>query len=385
MTAPNLNSFLSAFAYPILKEAGYERKGREFRLVGPRGRQAYLGFYPDILHDSVGFVASYGVTTLLHRKWLESAGIFGRPWLGPSETLLRVQEYAPEWVDKNTTPDVNAYRWSYSDEQSTASIGAILAARLREQILPRLSSWFDAHRLAEAALGGDYSWIRRFMPAELTAAVALAEEGPSNRIDELLAQAADRDRAGLGDWIKTQVLVDAYPRTREADTSQSATTPLGPEKAIQSLSALDYPSRTKSPRSDVTVANEVLTTGAPWPEEWGKGRSTDQYFLVTPGDSPLVMKAVLVAASRMWCIDDQGHETSAQDAHGDLGHETPGYVAVHQTSIGLYLFVDTEGEVSALQAEAMLAALVQELGSCGVATRIGVPPASLEVGERLGP
>jgi len=173
--------------------------------VNTRGWEAHLGFYPNALPDSMGVVVIYGMATPLHLRWCRDRGLAADPWVGQSQTLLRVQAYAPGWVDKDATPDVDPYRWSFSDDRSAADLGEALAARLREEILPRLQAWFDADALAAAALTGDIYWLRRFMPRELTAAMALAEDGASARIEELLSQAAARDRAGIGDWIREQL------------------------------------------------------------------------------------------------------------------------------------------------------------------------------------
>jgi hypothetical protein len=385
VNASTLTNFLSAFAYPVVKSAGFERKGREFRLVDEKGSQAYIGFYPDMLDESAGFAVIYGVAAPLHLEWLRDTGRAVRPWLGPSETLLRVQAYSPDWVDRWTTPDVDPYRWSFSDEQSAQAVGKLLADRLSDEVLPRLRSWFDPNNLAAAALTGDPAWMRRFMPPELTAAMALAQEGPSARIDELLAQAAERDRARTGDWIRERLRANRRGSTLPDESLLAAVPPTSGTTGVASFVQARSENDDGEPPVEVAVEDGVLNHGDPWPEDWGDGRSTDAYFLITPHGNSAVADAVLAAAGRIWDIDEQGREGPVQDDLGDVERSCPKHVAVFETPVGLYLYVDTEGELPAVQGRVMLDVLVQELSACGVPTRVGLPPADVEVGARIGP
>lgn len=196
------DEFLSTYAAPVLKQAGFRRLRREFALDGPRGFTGVVGFYPDALPESMGFSFQYGVVTpsLIDRH--RAVGVPIPSWLSPSEALLMVQVFAPDWQRKYFDP----YRWALGDVAVNDQLASELRAALTGEVIPNIQRWFDPRELAAAI---EPHQPGRFPAGKSAAAVAMAlcEAGLSIDLDRALARLPQDDAARI--WIEARL---AAPR-----------------------------------------------------------------------------------------------------------------------------------------------------------------------------
>jgi hypothetical protein len=184
---------------PVLKQAGFRRRGREFILDGPSGPLGAVGFYPNALPESMGFFLQYGIVTPAMLEMSVENGVPIPKWLSPSEALLMVQVFAPSHQRDWLSP----YRWRMGDEAHIEHLGKELHSVLTGEVIPNIRLWFDPKELAGAMEPHRPGRFPRMAPPTRAPAMALLEAGPSEDLDRALARLADDDPVRR--WIEARL------------------------------------------------------------------------------------------------------------------------------------------------------------------------------------
>jgi hypothetical protein len=116
--------------------------------------------------------------------------------------------------------------------------------------------------------------------------------------------------------------------------------------------------------------------GEPWTEYTGGGEEgweTDPSFLVTSPDPARAAQAFEAASIRFMCVNDSGQEFPPDEVDAANGY-FPNYTTdVLLTPRGLYVGVDTKGELSRKMGQKMLDILVEEMRRVDVSAQIFAP------------
>ena len=143
MSIRDVDSFIRRYATPILKNAGYRRRGRRYMIDGPRGRQAIIHCDPQVDADWTALELAYGVTTPAHRQFRESRGIPDEPWPYANYALVHSRLFSPEFARTGAPGPVLPATWVLGDAEHTAQVGAAFAEGLEREVLPQIKAWFD--------------------------------------------------------------------------------------------------------------------------------------------------------------------------------------------------------------------------------------------------
>jgi hypothetical protein len=143
-----VDEFLRAYVHPVLKAAGFRRKGRELSIIGPDGRIGFVHITSYNLPQAPGFYCAYGMVTPAHLAWWEGRGVSSSsgPLLGLA--LVMVQLLAPD-PERSLGSAGSHDWWGLYRDSDLADMGERIGANLRDQVIPDLNSWFDPAALAD--------------------------------------------------------------------------------------------------------------------------------------------------------------------------------------------------------------------------------------------
>ncbi|WP_426562463.1 hypothetical protein ACPPVT_17450 [Angustibacter sp. McL0619] len=182
---------------PVLKDAGFKRKGRAFWLASPSGDYAVVAVsaFKLAVHDAEFFV-DFAVTP---KAYLDFVNRNGDAQGAPGGL----------WTDRLQVPGKQTIamrdHWSFDlDDDAT---GEQLTTLLR-QVVPSLIRLLDRRNLLayvrEPSTRMQEIWIR---PREAAVALLLADDGPSAELEQLVGGLAQDDRhAELVAFIRRRVV-----------------------------------------------------------------------------------------------------------------------------------------------------------------------------------
>jgi hypothetical protein len=197
-----LDSFLRDQAFELLESAGFLRRGRDFAQTGPGGKVAVVGFYPDDIgvEGEVGFIVQYGLVSPSHLARRQSKGRPTPTWPSPSDALLMVQAMSPDPLQHDGSPSSRPARWVFDARTDAEALGGHLRATLSNEVIPTLRSWYDAETLADAILQRPEGTFIMMSPVGRAVAVALLDDGPSERLTHALKELPEQDPVRT--WIE---------------------------------------------------------------------------------------------------------------------------------------------------------------------------------------
>lgn len=196
-----LGAFLRTHAFPLLEDAGFARRGRELVHEGPGGKRGVVGFYShDTGDDDLGFIVQYGLVSPSCLSRRAAKGRAAPRWLSPSDALLMVQAMTPDPLQHDGSPESRPFRWTFRDREESVVLGRHLDATVRKEVIPTLRSWYDTETLANAILERREGAFILMSPPARAAAVALLDDGPSARLDRVLAELPQDDP--VRQWVE---------------------------------------------------------------------------------------------------------------------------------------------------------------------------------------
>jgi hypothetical protein len=200
MTTHPLNELISTRATPVLKGAGFRKKGRFFNSNGQRATVGVIEFWNERLPTYNGFFLQYGIVVPEHRLLKEKLGFPPPSWFNTGHTLLSSHILSPEPDERSVLPQC----WVLGDEERNRRLGLELEAVLRNVVIPDITNWADplvlADRIEERRLG-DFPGLG---PYQRASAVALLGAGPSRRLDNSLRALPEDDEIRL--WIEEKLV-----------------------------------------------------------------------------------------------------------------------------------------------------------------------------------
>ena len=195
-----LDVFLRDHVRPLLKEKGFSKKGRDFRLVAASGDVAFISFRPWKLglYD-VEFLATGGMLPRLWIEWrVDTYGLADGSTVSP---ILEKRVLSPYPYLESVNPHTETWLLNAND---TERIDAFLS-RL-SSLCEELSLLLDRQNLISVARDSATS-VQIFRVArERVLAVLLVDEGPSPELDEALRALEARDPNDIvASWVRSRL------------------------------------------------------------------------------------------------------------------------------------------------------------------------------------
>jgi hypothetical protein len=213
-----LDTMLRSYVTPVLKEAGYTKAGRIYRLAAKNGDYAIFDLYTteNVASDKIGFGARFGIAPRTMVAWhrRDAGDPFDRP-PGIENELLIIELIPPE---ESSYPLSYEQMFGSNWRLDAADEGRACGEALRAAVIntvPLIRSLLDRNALlaeirkptlrsiAQPELNTDHPcvWARLgIQPREAAEIIVLLEDGPLAEIQDLLP-AAERP-FGTWDWAR---------------------------------------------------------------------------------------------------------------------------------------------------------------------------------------
>ena len=219
-----LDVMLRQYVAPVLKEAGYGKAGRTYRLAADNGDYALFNAYttenvaPTMLGFGARFVLAPRSIVAWHRR--DSADPFAKP-AGMENALVMVELIAP---DEQSFPmpyeQMFGNNWRFDLADDGRACGEALRADLVE-VIPLIDRLLDRTALLEEIrhpslrsipqpdLDTPYPgvWtVVNIHPRASAEILLLLEDGPIQEVERLLpASERDSPSGQFGDWVREQL------------------------------------------------------------------------------------------------------------------------------------------------------------------------------------
>ena len=182
-----LDALIRKYVAPVMKEAGFRRKGLEFRLSN--GDSAILGFSRDVVDlDSTVFLVDIFAIPKEYWEWQNrhevDAGIPDRGDAMARGSLIPPREVA-------YSPDEQMpfrARWAFSDVNSEEACGLALADELRTNAIPRLRGFLRRENLLLEMRDPDSDLGKR-MTSRMREIILQLDSGDVQEVYSLLLEA----------------------------------------------------------------------------------------------------------------------------------------------------------------------------------------------------
>ena len=162
---PTIAQLVAVEVAPLMKDAGFRRRGSEFTLDGPDGLAGVVSLRADNrgADGLLGVSLAYGVVTPALREYRASKGAAPFPFPSVDEALVWKEVRHPFHVVDRENTFLFPFRWALPDGQS-ARLGALLRRALVEEVIPGVRALFDTEvQVRMLHLPPDTGW-RGFEP-----------------------------------------------------------------------------------------------------------------------------------------------------------------------------------------------------------------------------
>lgn len=205
-----LDEVLKEYVTPLLAAAGFVKKGRTYRLRNDRNDYAIVHVATSSrIGDAQGFRIMWGISPEPSRRIRAFGfGVDFDPSAVPDwgESQLEMPIPAPEGSLMGEVAPLHFDDLFGLTPERRASIGEVLAAIVRDQIVPGAARLLDRQVLAEHILEYRDSEVLRSHSRPAAKALILLDDAPTSEILELVEQAeSEGARPVLTDWIRAQV------------------------------------------------------------------------------------------------------------------------------------------------------------------------------------
>jgi hypothetical protein len=198
-----VDEFLRQAAFPLAKDAGFRRRGRELALPRPGGGWGVVLFHPGPSAEGPGFEFSYGMVGASRLAWWQDRGSARSPWPWPTMALFMVQAYTPDPLQHTGSPGSQPYRWALHPDGDDRLLHEQLRATLCNEVIPNLKAWCDPETLADALVEQHPNRTRLLHPLPRAVAMALLDGGPSARLTEALGELPEDD--DVRQWMEARL------------------------------------------------------------------------------------------------------------------------------------------------------------------------------------
>jgi hypothetical protein len=220
-----LDRMLRTYVMPVLREAGFSKRGRTYRFTAANGDQAEVDIEAFALRGGrVRFAVSYGVGPSPLTGWLlrieDPDELPDRPYTMWRDSLSVPGRNARQPAARDAAGDLlphDEFAFAADDPAEEAACGTSVAELLQTTVVPVLMRMLDRATLLAtiqdpATPPGQLGASDRLAPLML-----LADEGPSHNLDEGLRPIeAEGDPLGFVAWARGWAAHRAA-----ADTSRS--------------------------------------------------------------------------------------------------------------------------------------------------------------------
>lgn len=195
-----LDVFLRDHVRPLLKEKGFSKKGRDFRLVAPNGDMALVNFLAWRMdYCEVEFIVDVGILVSSHVEWQkemldsEESSIANALWW----TRLR----SPFAYRETQFLPTDTWVLNFDDEERISFFLAELAS-----LADRLRAMIDRHHLI-SVVRDPATEIQQLRPSrEHALALLLVDEGTSRELEEALRALESQNPADdVASWIRARL------------------------------------------------------------------------------------------------------------------------------------------------------------------------------------
>lgn len=213
---PTAARFVATEIAPLMKSAGFRRRGSEFALAGPEDQIGVVAVRPNNrgADGLLGLSLSYGVVVPALRSYREFLGV--RPFSFPAvdEALVWKEVRHPFEVVPGENTYFFPFRWALPDEQA-ARMGELMRRALEEEVIPGVRELFDTEVQVKMLRLSPESGVRGFesTAGEVLARLRYGVDHPSIRAAIARLNAFDV----FGRWLQTQLSVE----TTEAHGAES--------------------------------------------------------------------------------------------------------------------------------------------------------------------
>ncbi|MFF0450276.1 hypothetical protein ACFYT4_28490 [Streptomyces sp. NPDC004609] len=195
-----LDLLVKQYVAPVMRDAGFKRSGRTFRLVADNGDQAVLGFARQHIDpDADVFDVGYRIVPAPYWEWInrqhwESGEV--RPPLAFSGGVMSGDVIPPPQAAREPGHEVPFFRsrWALREDNSRVC-GEALATALRDDAVPQMAHLLDRTRLLQECRNPSLLAVR-LVPLTRVEILLRVDDAPREEIEALLA---DVQPAGPGD------------------------------------------------------------------------------------------------------------------------------------------------------------------------------------------
>ena len=202
-----LDVFLRDHVRAPLKDKGFSKKGRDFRLVGPAGDVAVVNFFSRRLgYGDVEFILDAGIILLPHIDWLESV-LGGEGGSGASvgsveSALWWTRLKSPyTYVPSPVVPYTDTWVFDLDDSDRVSFFLGEL-----NSLVDRLRVLVDRQNLISMVRDPATEVQQLRSSREHALAFLLVDEGPSRELDEILRVLESKDPSDdVASWVRARL------------------------------------------------------------------------------------------------------------------------------------------------------------------------------------
>ncbi|MEU6405234.1 hypothetical protein [Streptomyces sp. NPDC046985] len=199
-----LDMLIRQYAAPVMKAAGFTKKGRKFRLTAPNGDCALLEFDthavdPEkFVFDVTFFMVPLSHWEFTYRQYRQSDEMHAPDASG---ALARCPVMPPPdvawWPDEGMP---FRSRWAFSEPETRDVCGQRLARVLADEAIPRVVRLLDRRALLEEILTAPDGDLMRIRSRRMTEIILRIDDDPVADLTALL------DGTEVNDWDKPIII-----------------------------------------------------------------------------------------------------------------------------------------------------------------------------------
>lgn len=198
-----VDTVIGRYVTPVMKPAGFRKKGRSYRLTGDNGDLIIVEF--DVRSEPGVFAVDFVMVPLSRWDWLNRNDL-GLSAPGAGAGVVRCDIVPPQHVaHRFRAGPPFSYRWVVDQADEGTRCGTALADALKDR-LPLMRQLLDRETVLREASDPD-SDIRRLISKELLTLFLRIDAVDATGLEDLLARLEpdQPNRESIVDWARTRV------------------------------------------------------------------------------------------------------------------------------------------------------------------------------------